>query len=201
MKMWKKSLTSLVPFLRIHLLGGILSLSACTYHLGVGERTIPGGAKAVAIPVFRNKTMEPNIEMGFTNALIEEFKRSRVTDLTTKEEAEAIIEGEILEIRYVPGAKISAGDSSAPFLPQGTVLTTEYRINVIVEIRVVRKKDSAVLWSSRFTGERNYVAPQVTLAGVNSVNPLYNLSARRQNIDLMANDMMIEAHSRITESF
>ncbi|MNY58066.1 hypothetical protein D3C86_1943590 [compost metagenome] len=68
-------------------------------------------------------------------------------------------------------------------------------------MKLVRQADGTELWSGSFSGERTYVAPQVTLAGVNSVNPLYNLSARRQNIDIMANDIMTEAHDRITENF
>jgi hypothetical protein len=70
-----------------------------------------------------------------------------------------------------------------------------------VTVKVVRQADGTELWAGSFSGERTYAAPQVTLAGVNSVDPLYNLSARRQNIDLMANDLMLEAHDRITENF
>ncbi|HRO68381.1 MAG TPA: hypothetical protein PL182_12500, partial [Pseudobdellovibrionaceae bacterium] len=63
------------------------------------------------------------------------------------------------------------------------------------------RSDSEVVWEGRFRGERTYAAPQVHMAGVNSVNPLYNLSARRQNLDVLAQEMMIEAHSRMTENF
>lgn len=139
--------------------------------------------------------------MAFTNALMQEFYRSKVARVTDQRLADVILIGEIRQLEYLPGGKKISGDSSAPFLAEGAVLATEYRILLTTEIKALDRLTKKVLWSGSFAGERTYVTPQVTLAGVNSVNPLYNLSARRQNIEVMANDMMLEAHDRITENF
>ncbi|MFP5518828.1 MAG: LptE family protein [Bdellovibrionia bacterium] len=179
----------------------IFLLSGCAYRLGTSTRTIPGGAKKIAIPVFTNKTAEPGIEMAFTNALLQEFYRSKVANVVGKAQAETLLTGTIKSLEYLPGAKKTSGDSSVPFLSEGAVLATEYRILLKVELRVIENATGRVLWSGDFDGERTYIAPQVTLAGVNSVNPLYNLSARRQNIEVVALDLMAEAHDRITENF
>ncbi len=175
-------------------------LSGCAYQLGVASRTIPGGYKQISVPVFKNKTQEPGLEVAFTNALIHEFQRSRVARVVDNSLSEVAVMGTIDTVNYLPGAKRIAGDSST-YLPNGTVIASEYRILLTVTVKVVRQADGTQLWAGSFTGERTYAAPQVTLAGVNSVDPLYNLSARRQNIDLMANDLMLEAHDRITENF
>ncbi len=174
-------------------------VSGCAYRLGVGTRTIPGGYKQISVPIFKNNTQEAGIEMAFTNALIQEFQRSRIARVVDNSLSEVAVIGQIDNIQYLPGAKRVAGDSS--YLPNGTVIASEYRILLNVTVKVVRQADGTELWSGTFSGERTYAAPQVTLAGVNSVNPLYNLSARRQNIDVMANDIMVEAHDRITENF
>lgn len=176
-------------------------LSGCAYHLGVASRTIPGGYKQISVPIFKNKTQEPGLEVGFTNALIHEFQRSRVARVVDNSLSEVAVIGQIDSVQYLPGAKRVSGDSAAQYLPEGSVIASEYRILLSVTVKVVRQADGTELWSGAFTGERTYAAPQVTLAGVNSVDPLYNLSARRQNIDLMANDLMLEAHDRITENF
>lgn len=139
--------------------------------------------------------------MAFTNSLIQEFQRSRVARVVDNSLSEVAVIGEINSVSYLPGAKRTAGDSSALYLPSGTVLASEYRILLKVTVKVVRQADGTELWSGGFEGERTYQAPLVTLAGVNSVNPLYNLSARRQNIDVMSLDLMSEAHDRITENF
>lgn len=176
-----------------------LFLTGCAYQLGVGTRSIPGGYRQISVPVFKNITQEAGIEVAFTNSLIQEFQRSRMARVVDDNLSEVSIQGTIDSIQYLPGAKRVAGDSS--FLPIGTVIASEYRILLATTVRVVRQSDGVVLWSGSFSGERTYAAPQVTLAGVNSMNPLYNLSARRQNIEVMANDLMVEAHDRITENF
>ncbi|WP_347359597.1 LptE family protein [Bdellovibrio sp.] len=178
-----------------------LFLSGCAYRLGSGTRSIPGGYKQISVPIFKNKTQETGIEVSFTNSLIQEFQRSRIARIVDNSLSEVAVIGQIDNVQYLPGAKRVAGDSSAPYLPNGTVIASEYRILLTVTVKVVRQADGTELWSGSFSGERTYAAPQVTLAGVNSVNPLYNLSARRQNIDLMAFDIMAEAHDRITENF
>ncbi|WP_413578237.1 LptE family protein [Bdellovibrio sp. HCB290] len=175
-------------------------LTGCAYQLGVASRTIPGGYKQISVPVFKNKTQEPGIEVAFTNSLIHEFQRSRVARVVDNSLSEVAVIGQIDNVQYLPGAKRVSGESSS-YLPDGSVIASEYRILLTVTVKVVRQADGTELWGGSFAGERTYAAPQVTLAGVNSVDPLYNLSARRQNIDLMANDLMLEAHDRITENF
>lgn len=186
--------------LRILLLLSLFS-TGCAYRLGAASRSIPGGYKQISIPVFKNRTQETGIEVAFTNNLIQEFQRSRIARIVDNSLSEVAVVGNIDSVQYLPGAKRVAGDSSTPYLPSGTVIASEYRILLTVTVKVVRQADGTELWSGTFSGERTYAAPQVTLAGVNSVNPLYNLSARRQNIDVMASDIMAEAHDRITENF
>jgi TolB-like protein len=178
------------------------SLTGCAaYRLGTASRSIPGGYKQISVPVFKNRTQETGIEVAFTNSMILEFQRSHIARVVDNSLSEVAVIGQIDSVQYLPGAKRTSGDSSAPFLPSGTVIATEYRILLTVTVRLVRQADGTELWVGTFNGERTYQAPQVTLAGVNSVNPLYNLSARRQNIDVMALDIMAEAHDRITENF
>lgn len=175
----------------------IFSLSGCAYKLGSTQRVIPGGYRQVSVPIFRNLTTEPGIEVAFTNALVHEFERSHSAKVVDPNRAEADVVGEITSLQY-----LSSGDnvSSANFRPE-VVLRTSYRILMKAKVTLRRRSDQAVLWTGEFTGERTYTAPQVTLAGINSVNPLYNLSARRQNIDVIAGEMMAEAHDRISENF
>lgn len=178
-----------------------IMISGCAYQLGSAGRSIPGGYKQISVPVFKNKTQEVGIEVSFTNALIQEFERSRVARVVGNSLSEVAVIGTIDKIQYLPGAKRLSGDSATPLMPNGTALASEYRILLTVTVRLIKQADSHELWKGSFNGERTYQAPQVTLAGVNSVNPLYNLSARRQNVNLMASDLMLEVHDRITENF
>lgn len=174
----------------------IFLLSSCAYRLGSPDRSLSGGYKQLTIPIFRNMTQETGIEVAFTNALIQEFQRTKTGRVVEPSQAEVQVDGEISSIQYLPGGKKEEGS-----LPTGAVLASAYTILLKVKITVHRFSDRSVLWQGTFSGERSYTAPQVTQGGLNTVNPLYNLSARRQNIDAMALDMMAEAHDRMTENF
>lgn len=178
-----------------------MSLTGCAYRLGGGSGRIAGGYRQVSIPMFKNRSQETGMEVAFTQALHQQFMRSNHMQVVDEPKAEVRVEGEITSITYFPDAKRTANDSSSGYLPDGTVIAAKYNIQAFAHMRVIRRSDGEVLWEGVFKGERPYSAPQVTLSGLNSVDPLYNLSARRQNIEIIADDMMVEAYSRMTENF
>lgn len=172
---------------------------SCGYSFGPKDRRIPGGYKKIAVPIFKNKSQEVGAELSFTNSLLQEFQRSKVADVVPESLAEVIVRGEITSIKYTGQGTLKAADTNT--LPLDTVLSTDYVINLEVSVVLERAFDKKILWQSAFRGEKSYTAPQITRAGLNSANPLYNLSSRRQNIELMAQDLMTEAYGRITENF
>ena len=176
----------------------LLALAGCAYRWGSSDRTLPGGYRQVHIPIFKNYTPEPGIEVDFTNAIRQEFERSRVARISDSSRSEVELVGEISALNYVPQAPVQGNTVTQP---TGTVMATAYDIRLAVKITLKRKSDGAVLWSSDFVSSRSYIAPQVTVPVVNTVNPLYNLSARRQNIQILSQSMMAEAHDRMTENF
>jgi len=171
-------------------------MSSCAYKWGPGDRVIPGGYKYVFIPMFKNFSMEPGIEVYYTSALRREFERSQVAKVSDPGASEVELDGEIVSITYAPGSTLTG----QPY-PTGTVLAASYEIRVTMRLVLKRRSDGKDLWHSDFNGTRSYNAPQVSMATINSVDPLYNLSARRQNLQILAQTMMAEAHDRISETF
>jgi hypothetical protein len=182
-----------------------LSVTACAYQWGYKQKSLPGGYTEVAVPMFKNKTDLVGIEAKFTNVLIHEFSRSKVSKLVSKQSAPVFIEGEIVSLEFVHDAQLDASkkeenpDNNA--LPANTVLTSVYRAIVNVNVKLIRAADQRVLWTGGFKNERVYIAPQVKLAGANTVNPLYKHSAEVEVVESLAEDMMVEAHDRMIESF
>lgn len=195
----KKSLAALIS--RIFICSLMSSLIAsCAYRFGSPERRIPGGYHLLAVPVFSNKTQEVTIETFFTHSMIMEVEKSSLARVTPKEESQAILMGEITKISYILGTEITEKTQGFQ-LPLGTVLSKEYRIIAEATIRLVRSSDMAVLWEGNVQGEKRYPAPVITKEVLNTANPLYNQSAKIQNIQQMAQDMMAEAYERMTENF
>lgn len=171
----------------------------CAYHLGTGTRTLPGGYRQVAVPIFKNRTHEVGSEVDFTNALIREFEQSKIVDVISPEMAPIQIEGTIESIRYTPRA--TAQKKEIPALPENAILNTSYQVIAKVRLKVIRSSDSSVIWDGTVINEKSYSAPQVGTPVVNSSNVLYNQSARRTTLHLLAKDLMREAHDRMTENF
>jgi hypothetical protein len=184
------------------ILAFILSTSSgCAYRFGLSDRALPGGYTEVAVPVFKNKTQDVGIEMYFTNALIRRFARSQVARVTSKEDSPVTLEGTIRQIDTVPGPGLTNADSQLHTLPDNAVLTSDYRMVVAVDMVLKRKSDDKILWRGTFNNERVYQAALIGGQVSNSADPLYDHNARMQTLSLLAEDMMQEAHDRITENF
>ncbi len=174
-------------------------ISACSFKLGFSERGIPGGYENIAIPVFKNATIEAGAEVYFTNAIILELERSKLARIVAKDLAQVTLSGMVTSIVYSGENPLFGSSSSFPLAVVPPTLG--YRIYAKVSLILKRNYDQKLLWQSEFLGERTYNAPVVGTAGLNSANATYNHSAHYQNIAQLANDMMAEAHDRLTENF
>lgn len=187
-------------------LGALVAIAAvcasCSYNFGYAQRTLPGGYKQVAVPVFQNKTKEVGMERYFTDSLVREFNRSQVAQVVDRGVAPVVIEGTIKSMTVSPSSLISANsDSNIISLPANTVLAAEYSIVIVANVALRRMSDQKVLWQGSFTSEQVYQAPQVGVGTLNTVDPLYDHSAHKTVVEQLAKDMMNDAHDRMTENF
>ena len=153
----------------------------------------------MAIPIFKNKSTEVGVEPLFTNALIRGIERSQAAKVTDKETAPVILEGTITRIETLQGA--TKDGKNLVTLPADSVLVSDYRLRVFAQIKLKRKSDEKVIWQGGFQNEKVYSSPVIGTAIINSANATYNQSARLQALALLAEEMMTEAHDRITENY
>jgi hypothetical protein len=176
-------------------------LNACAYRIGPHNRALPGGAQKIYIKQFENRTPEVGIEPDITNAFVQEMARSGVGEVTTSEaNADVVLEGVIHAIDFLGKTSIELPASTATPDPGSRTMFTEYQTRVTIILKAVDKSDKE-LWQGQFMGEKNYKAPQLTVYGLRTANPLYNQNAKRQTIRSIAKDMAFEAISRMTENF
>lgn len=178
-----------------------LALSSCAYKLSNQVDTLPGGVKSVFVPPFKNLTDEPDVEVEFTQSLRKEMLTSKVVRLEeNSKEADAFIEGTIETVNIKSDESVVEAKNTK-YLPYNTVLSTQIKVEVLVQVVLKKTSTQEVLWSSSFKQARNYTPPQVTLPVVNSVNNLYNLSARRQTFETLSKEMMQLAFDRMVDQF
>lgn len=174
---------------------------SCAYKLSVESDSLPGNVKSIQIPLFKNDSVEAGAETYFTNSLKAEALRSKFVQLKNDESAvEGILQGRLLNVDVVADESVIEAKNTL-YLPTETVIATQYKVTVGVELILKRKGSSAILWRGNFTQARNFSAPQITLPVINTANSLYNESAKRQTLDALSKEMMQAAFDRMVENF
>lgn len=167
-----------------------LLLTSCGYHLQY-VRTLPGNVKKIVIPVFANQTMQPDIEVPFTDELQTQFYRTRYAEVVqSKEEADAIVEGTITEFRVSQVARTPVPNV------QNISVAREYLVSVYVTARLIRVSDKKVLWENQLWDTERYLANP----GGQPDNTR-NEDRRREAIKLVAKSIGEDIHDALTWGF
>lgn len=174
---------------------------SCAYKLSNDVEKLPGGVTTIAVPMFKNDSREPNIEVFFTNSFKNEVLRfGRINLVNSEAQAEAVVTGVVKSVKIVSDESVIES-KNATYLPFGTVLATQVKVTVTVSMKMIEVKTQKVLWSGDYEQSKNYTPPQLTLPVINSANNLYNLSERRQTLETLSKDMMQLALDRLVDNF
>ncbi len=98
----------------------LAALAGCGYSF---RGTLPDHVRTVAVPVFANKTPEPAVENFLTQAVVQAFSTNGRLRVVRPEEADAILEGEVV------GYEVQA----LAFDPRASI--QQYRLVVTMNLR------------------------------------------------------------------
>jgi len=119
----------------------VLVLSGCGYHLrGFGD-SLPEDAETIAVRHFANETFEADMEPLLLQSLAEEFSRSRRLRVVPETSADLIVSGIITSFTESP-VSFSSADQ-----------TTDYRIEVRVDVTLRKRGEGEVLWKGKGLSE------------------------------------------------
>ncbi|MEA3232493.1 MAG: LPS assembly lipoprotein LptE [Thermodesulfobacteriota bacterium] len=157
-----------------------LFICACGYRFpGGGE--IPGGIRAVSIPLFVNRTNEVGLENTITNDLTNEFIIRRKKALADNDEtADGILYGEIASVLTRTITQTEAGGS------------VEREVIVGVDLKLTNKKDQ-VIWATR-----SVTARETYDVGASSLATEIN---RREAIQQLSVRLAEKIYNRLIEDF
>jgi len=153
-------------------LGAVLAALSCVLSAGcagyhVGPVSDPG-YRSVAVPMFKNKTLVPQLEAQVTNGIIKRLQTDGAVQVESPQDADVILVGEILHYRREL-LRSSNNDSNEP---------REYRI--VIEARVEAR--------NRVTGEL-VVKPTVVTGQVSTFIGSDLQTAEYQALPLIADDL------------
>ena len=120
---------------RISLILSLLLCAACGYY-GTSGRTA-GDIKRIAIPYLENDTAEPEIEIEITQRIIDGLVKDNTLKVTSEEDADAVLEGRIIEY------------SNVPFTFSNELQAEQYRLLVGLRVSLLNKKENTYIWQDK----------------------------------------------------
>jgi len=156
----------------------LLVTGGCGYSLG---SLLPVHIRTVYVETFENKTYERNIEIEVSERVKDRYNwDGNLKLVNSKEEADALLEGEIIDYVRQPAHYSEVDDKDVD----------EYKLVLVVNLKFTDLVKENVMWTERnFTGEAYYVvsgAPAATGTRVraNSESEALNFAAEdlAQNI-------------------
>ncbi|HVP78117.1 MAG TPA: LPS assembly lipoprotein LptE [Thermodesulfobacteriota bacterium] len=132
-------------------------ITACGYQMAGKETHVPPGLSSVAIPTFKNGTLEPGIEIQFTQAFLREFILDRRVKVVDRAQADSVLEGSITDFRLYPVA----------YDPSGLAL--EYQTTVVLNV-TLKHRDGKVLWEQKDISETTWFRASSGSVLVNETN-------------------------------
>lgn len=112
---------------------GLSAFPGCGYY----STSAAGGTslKSIAIPLFKNETLEHGLDETVTRAVVDAFVADNHLEVVSEGEAESILWGTISDYRRIPFT----------FDARGAVL--EYRLEIVASVEYENRKQSKTLWS------------------------------------------------------
>jgi len=159
----------------------VLLLPGCGYHfIGQGNEAL-SGIHYIAIPYFANKSYEGGLERYVTEALVDEFVKSRMYSIVAEKDADAVLRGTVEQFK----------ETAIAFDKDDYAL--EYRASLTLDATLEMKDTGDILWRTKelYHFEDYRVAPEIAATEAN----------KNQAIILIAREVATRMHDSIVEGF
>jgi hypothetical protein len=149
------------------------------YTLGPIPPTYMKGIHRIAVPIFKNDTISPDIEALATTAVIKQIQQDGTYEVTGVDQADAVVLGTIAGVHRTRARSL-----------QGNVLaSSEFNLRVTINFRVEKAGTSEVI------GQRNLEGVSSFFVGNDTA------SQERQAIPLAVEDAAVQFTSYLSEGW
>lgn len=164
----------------------ILTLAGCAgYQIGSFKPTPMAHVKTVAVPTFKNDTLEQRIEVLMANTLIKQIQQDGTYKVVGEKQADATIECTIDRIDRKPQRSVR-GD---------VLLSREYELDLAIRYRVVDTKTGQELMSRTVSGQTSFF-----VSGTNALTADV-LQDERQALPLAMQEAAVRLVAQISEGW
>ena len=163
-----------------------LLFSGCAgYHVGPIQPKFMADIHTLAVPSFKNDTLEPRIEVALATAVIKQFQQDGTYKIVDEKNADAIVQGTLELIRRRSARSV-----------RGNVLATrEYILELKCRITVTNRTTGEIIDQRGISGQTSFFV-------TGSSSPAADVNTdERQAIPLAAEDMAIQLVSQLSEGW
>jgi len=122
----------------------LILLSSCGYRIAYH---LPPDISSIAVPILKNETYQPGIEVPITNQIITEFLRDGSLKVRKKGDSDLLLSGKIIAYKR----------NVVAFDPEDTDEPIEYRLYLRLGFTLKDLRTNKVLWKiSNLTGKTTY---------------------------------------------
>ena len=149
------------------------------YTLGPTPPTYMKGIRRIAVPIFKNNTITPDVEALATTAVIKQIQQDGTYEVTGVDQADAVVLGTIAGVQRTRSRSL-----------QGNVLaSSEFNLRVTINFRVEKVGTSEVIGQKSFEGVSSFFVGNDTA------------SQERQAIPLAVEDAAVQFTSYLSEGW
>ena len=155
------------------------------YKIGPIQPKYLSGIHKIAIPSFKNDTLEPRVEVALANSLIKQFQQDGTYQIVDEKEADAIIKGPLERITRRPARSVRGN----------VLLSKEYTLELKCRLEIVKRGTGVPLDQRTVSGSTSFF-----VTGSDDGSADVNQD-ERQAIPLAAEDMAIQYVSQVSEGW
>lgn len=109
----------------------VITVNGCGYRIG---SLLPADLKTIAVPIFKNKTPEPGLDVPVTEGIIQELIFDGTLEVVEEDDADTLLIGEIISYKREP-------------LRYDNEVTSEYRLLIGVRLKFLDLRHKKVIWT------------------------------------------------------
>ncbi len=163
----------------------LLFTGCAGYKIGPVQPKFMEGVRTLAVPSFRNNTLEPRVEVLLATAVIKQFQQDGTYQIVSEKDADAIIIGTLERIDRRPSRSVRGN----------TLQTKEYTLVLRCRFEVVNRVTGAIMDGRAITGTTSFF-----VTGSDSIASDVNQD-ERQALPLAAEDMAVQFVSQMSEGW
>jgi Lipopolysaccharide-assembly len=132
---------------RLLLLLGCILLPGCLgYTVGPVQPTFMKGIHRIAVPIFENRTVEPEMDALATTTVIKQLQQDGTYEISGLDQADAELKGVVLDVVRIKARSVV-----------GNILaSSEFNLSVKMRFSVVNPHSNAVLGTRDISGTSRY---------------------------------------------